>query len=56
MLDHTVCFTKPVRASHLLAAANGLVAPSFDPLDTLSPAGAGNAAAPDAAQVTSIGS
>lgn len=39
MLDHTVFFTKPVRASHLLSAANALVAPSFDPLDSVSPAG-----------------
>lgn len=41
MLDHTVFFTKPVRASHLLAAANGLVAPSPDPHDSLSPSGPG---------------
>lgn len=41
MLDHTVFFTKPVRASHLVAAANGLVAPSSDPHDSLSPGGPG---------------
>ena len=41
MLDHTVFFTKPVRASHLVAAANGLLAPSLDPLDSLSPTATG---------------
>ena len=41
MLDHTVFFTKPVRASHLVAAANGLVMPAPDPLDSLSPEGSG---------------
>lgn len=41
MLDRTVFFTKPVRASHLVAAANGLVTPVLDPLDSLSPTGDG---------------
>lgn len=40
MLDRTVFFTKPVRASQLVAAANALVAQSPDPLDSLSPMGA----------------
>ncbi|QJR37667.1 response regulator [Gemmatimonas groenlandica] len=39
MLDRTVFFAKPVRASLLVAAANGLVTPSVDPLDSFSPSG-----------------
>lgn len=38
MLDLTVFFVKPVRASQLVSAANALVAaPSCDPHDSLSP-------------------
>ncbi len=38
MLDLTVFFAKPVRASQLISAANALIAsPSSDPTDSLSP-------------------